>query len=59
MKRTNQRIDNTLAILAILWKQAPELRLGQLVCAGNDVDSFFLEDHELLAKVKERVTVNE
>jgi len=45
--RDPKRIDRMLEKLAVLWKQAPDLRLGQLICnvsAPSRADPFYVED---------------
>jgi uncharacterized protein YihD (DUF1040 family) len=56
--RDPKRIDIVLKELGKFWKKYPDLRLGQIVAnisrdCGFDADPFFMEDTELLEKLKE------
>jgi hypothetical protein len=53
--RDPARIPDMLARLEKLWKERPDLRLGQLILnvahAGEDL--YYLEDEALLARLEE------
>jgi len=52
--RDTDRIDSLLERLAIIWKQNPDLRLGQLVdCGAIGKDVFYVEDDELIEGIEE------
>lgn len=47
--RDPQRIDNILERLKIVWKDNPDLRLGQLLLAVVKMDRlFYIEDEKLI-----------
>ena len=55
-----RNIDDTLAQLSILWKQHPELRLGQLIELHNTgIDTFYIEDQPLLDSIEVALTTSE
>ena len=56
MNRDNNAIDYTVGLLGELWKQQPELRLGQLILnavrpAEPCPEIFTIEDEQLLRKL--------
>jgi hypothetical protein len=55
--RDPARIAELLSLLQAYWKRYPDLRLGQLVGSftENDKDPYFLEDEELIKKLKEEL----
>lgn len=51
--RDVNRIDSILARLNILWKEYPDLRLGQLLLnACTDPQLYYIEDEELISKLE-------
>lgn len=54
--RDPERITKILYLLAELWKDVPDWRLGQIisnaVCLYEDRDIFYVEDEELIEKLK-------
>ena len=59
--RNPQRIDDILELLRYAWKRNPDLRFFQLMdylCPG-EVDKFFLEDSDLLQRIKEKCFIVE
>ena len=58
--RNPDRIEPILNELKNLWLKYPDLRLGQLVCLGGlDHDPFYVEDSELIEKIKDTLGVSE
>ena len=53
--RETERIDPLLEKLGEYWKTMSDMRLGQLLTclAGVSKDLFYLEDSELLRKIKD------
>jgi hypothetical protein len=50
--RDPKRISNILALLSFVWRQYPDLRLGQLIDNalynnGVPIDLFYVEDDDL------------
>lgn len=56
--RDPARIDSLLKRLALLWKQWPDLRLGQLivVLAESEDNVFYKEDDDLLEVINSRLS---
>lgn len=57
MTRDPERIDNVLDVLERRWKDAPDLRLAQIVgnagqANGYGTDPYHMEDDELLAYLR-------
>ena len=57
--RDPERIDTIMEQLKLLWKQYPEMRLGQLVtnvaccgCIKTVQDEFYIEDDQWLYGIK-------
>ena len=47
--RNPERIDNILERLKVVWKENPDLRLGQLLLAVIKMDRlFYIEDETLM-----------
>lgn len=47
--RNPERIDNILERLKVVWKENPDLRLGQLLLAVIKMDRlFYIEDETLI-----------
>ena len=47
--RNPERIDNILERLKVVWKENPDLRLGQLMLAVIKMDRlFYIEDEALI-----------
>lgn len=51
--RNPQRIDNILERLKIVWKDNPDLRLGQLLLTVVDADRLFYIEDEILIQILE------
>lgn len=52
--RKEERIDPTLERLGKVWKQYPDLRLGQLILnVARDPMLYYLEDEELIKTLEE------
>jgi hypothetical protein len=49
--RDPKRIDNVLKELGGIWKQFPDLRLGQLIINVNQ-DPYYIEDDELIELIR-------
>lgn len=52
--RDPNRIEPMLEELGRLWKQTPDLRLGQLVVSmalKRDIDAFYIEDDKMFASI--------
>ena len=52
--RPPERIDGFLEEFKKAWKEAPDLRFGQLVVVLLGLDPFYIEDDEALERIKER-----
>lgn len=52
--RDPNRIFGVLSELFLVWKESPDLRLGQLLCNLAGSDLFYLEDENLIARMRER-----
>ena len=53
--RDPTRIPEVLQIVEKLWKQMPDMRLGQLLWFLSAGDPFYLEDNALIQKVIEMI----
>ena len=58
--RDKNRIDIFCRALAEVWKKFPDLRFGQLMtivqrALGNEQKWFYIEDEELLKKIKKYI----
>lgn len=53
MKRTPERIDEMLKVVAVAWKQSPAMRLGQFLEHVSGEDLFHVEDEILCFKMGE------
>lgn len=51
--RNPQRIDNILERLKTVWKDNPDLRLGQLLLAVVNADRLFYIEDEILVQTLE------
>lgn len=52
--RCKYRIDATLNELQDIWMEVPDMRLGQLLLnVINDPELYYIEDEELIARLKE------
>ena len=52
--RNKYRIDAILNELQGIWMEVPDMRLGQLLLnVVNDPELYYIEDEELIAKLKE------
>ena len=52
--RKEERIDPTLERLGKVWKEYPDLRLGQLILnVARDPMLYYLEDEELIKTLEE------
>ena len=52
--RNKNRIPEILSELEKVWKQNPDIRLGQLLINVTKItDIFYVEDTEMLEKLKE------
>ena len=49
------RIPTILLELMVFWSKHPDLRLGQILCAGTAGDPFYLEDDTFVEWLKEQV----
>jgi uncharacterized protein YihD (DUF1040 family) len=51
--RDPKRIDIVLQQLATLWKETPDLRLGQMILnVMNDVQLYYIEDVDLISTLE-------
>lgn len=53
--RDPKRIPELLEAVRRVWEAHPDLRLGQLIgnCAHSHIDTYFIDDHELLRRLPE------
>lgn len=52
--RDPKRIDEVLAAVREVWEKEPDMRLGQLLWALAEGDPFYIEDHVLVVRCKDR-----
>jgi len=54
MKKDPKRIDPLMKRLMAVWKQNPELRLGQLIgnALNSNVDLYYVEDDKLVNELE-------
>ena len=51
--RDPNRIDEVLQQLAVLWKETPDLRLGQLILnVMQDIQLYYIEDADLISTLE-------
>ena len=51
--RDPKRIDIVLQQLVTLWKETPDLRLGQMILnVMNDVQLYYIEDEDLISTLE-------
>lgn len=54
MARNPNRMFTVLSELFLVWKESPDLRLGQLLSnLANTSDLFYLEDENMVARMRE------
>ncbi len=54
MKKDPKRVDPLMKRLTAVWRQNPELRLGQLIgnALNSNVDLYYVEDDKLINELE-------